>query len=83
LEITLDAGTLLRCRKLLVATGVVDNILRVEDIRAFYGTSGFHCPYCNGWEMRDRGLAVYGRGPPKCRINRSPEDSEHRCHPVH
>lgn len=27
-----------------------------------YGRSVFHCPYCDGWEVRDRPLAIYGRG---------------------
>src|SRR6185503_4516872 len=27
-----------------------------------YGTSAFHCPYCDGWEVRDQPLAVYGPG---------------------
>jgi thioredoxin reductase len=55
-------GTILRARKLLLATGVVDEIPRIEGIREFYGRSVFHCPYCDGWEVRDRPLAVYGRG---------------------
>ena len=49
-------------RKLLLATGVVDTLPEIDGLRAFYGTSVFHCPYCDGWEMRDQPLAVYGRG---------------------
>jgi len=49
-------------RKLLLATGVVDELPKVEGIDKFYGRSVFHCPYCDGWEMRDRAIAVYGRG---------------------
>jgi thioredoxin reductase len=51
-----------RSRKLLIATGVVDNLPDVPGFRDFYGVSVFHCPYCDGWEVRDRPLAVYGRG---------------------
>src|SRR5206468_3812559 len=50
-EVSLEAGTLLSCRKLLVATGVVDDIPRIDGIHALYGASVFHCPYCDGWEM--------------------------------
>lgn len=49
-------------RKLLLATGVVDTLPEIDGLGAFYGTSVFHCPYCDGWEMRDQPLAVYGRG---------------------
>ncbi len=49
-------------RKLLLATGVVDELPEIEGIADFYGRSVFHCPYCDGWEMRDRPIAVYGRG---------------------
>jgi len=27
-----------------------------------FGSSVFHCPYCDGWEVRDQPLAIYGRG---------------------
>jgi thioredoxin reductase len=48
-------------RKLLLATGVVDTLPEIDGLSAFYGTSVFHCPYCDGWEMRDQPLAVYGQ----------------------
>ncbi len=49
-------------RKLLLATGVVDTLPEIEGLKQFYGRSVFHCPYCDGWEMRDQPLAVYGKG---------------------
>lgn len=60
--VTLQGGEQVTSRKLLLATGVVDNLPEVGGIREFYGTSVFHCPYCDGWELRDEPLAVYGRG---------------------
>jgi len=47
-------------RRLLIATGVVDNVPDVPGIQDFYGRSVFHCPYCDGWEVRGQPLAVYG-----------------------
>lgn len=61
-DVLLEGGTRLACRKLLIATGVVDRLPEIEGITGFYGRSVFHCPYCDGWEMRDQPLAVYGRG---------------------
>jgi thioredoxin reductase len=60
--VTLQGGGEVTSRKLLLATGVIDNLPDVGGIRDFYGTSVFHCPYCDGWELRDQPLAVYGRG---------------------
>jgi len=50
------------CRKLLLATGVVDRLPRIDGLKDFYGRSAFHCPYCDGWEVRDRRIVVYGKG---------------------
>lgn len=61
-EVTMADGTLLRTRKLLLATGVVDQLPDLAGFEEFYGRSVFHCPYCDGWEIRDQPLAIYGRG---------------------
>jgi thioredoxin reductase len=55
-------GTLLRTRKLLLATGVIDELPALDGLDALYGTSVHHCPYCDAWEWRDRPLAAYGEG---------------------
>jgi thioredoxin reductase len=49
-------------RTVLLATGVVDRIPKIPGIMDLYGRSVHHCPYCDGWEERDKRLAVYGRG---------------------
>jgi thioredoxin reductase len=61
-EVRLSTGDLLTTRKLLIATGVVDNVPDVPGLRELYGRSVFHCPYCDGWEVRDQPIAIYGRG---------------------
>jgi thioredoxin reductase len=60
-EVTVADGKRLRCRKLLIATGVVDELPPIDGIEAYYGRSVFHCPYCDGWESRDQPIAVYSR----------------------
>src|SRR5918992_3060418 len=55
-------GRQLSARKLLLATGVVDELPDLEGLAPLYGTSVHHCPYCDGWEWRDQPLAVYGCG---------------------
>jgi len=59
---TFADGSFVLSRKLLIATGVVDNLPEIPGFRDFYGISVFHCPYCDGWERRDKPLAIYGRG---------------------
>ena len=51
--------------KLLLAAGVVDALPQIEGLSALYGSGVFHCPYCDGWEVRDQPLAAYGRGDNK------------------
>ena len=60
--VTLEDGETVTARKLLLATGVVDNVPDIAGFRELYGRSVFHCPYCDGWEVRDQPLAVYGNG---------------------
>jgi thioredoxin reductase len=60
--VTLRDGSIVKCRKLLIATGVVDLLPELDGIEALYGRSVFHCPYCDGWEVRDQPLAAFGKG---------------------
>jgi thioredoxin reductase len=59
-ELSLADGSCVYARKLLLATGVVDDLPSIKGIEFFYGHSVFHCPYCDGWEVRDQPLAIYG-----------------------
>jgi len=61
-EIALDAGERVRGRKLILATGLTDELPPVPGAREFFGHGVYHCPYCDGWEFRDQLLAAYGRG---------------------
>ncbi|HET8837052.1 MAG TPA: NAD(P)/FAD-dependent oxidoreductase [Gemmatimonadales bacterium] len=56
-----EDGREIRSRKLLLATGVLDELPAIPGIEAFYGRSVHHCPYCDGWEWRDQPIASYGR----------------------
>jgi len=56
-----EKGRTYEAKKLLVATGLSDNLPQVEGFAAFYGKSVFHCPYCDGWEVRDRKIGIYAR----------------------
>jgi thioredoxin reductase len=60
-RVRLSDGTDQTARKLLLATGVVDHVPAIEGVNELYGRSIFHCPYCDGWEVRGQPLAIYGR----------------------
>jgi thioredoxin reductase len=59
--VTIGKSRTVRARKLLIATGLFDHLPRLAGIEEFFGTSVFQCPYCDGWEMRDAPIAVYGK----------------------
>ena len=61
-EVILDDGAVVRARKLLLATGVVDDLPDKPGFEEFWGRGVYHCPYCHGWEVRDRPLAVLNSG---------------------
>ena len=60
-RVTAAGGEEMRSRMLLVATGVVDRLPEFDDAERFYGRGLYHCPYCDGWEVRNRRLAAYGK----------------------
>lgn len=61
-SLTLSDGAAVRARKLILATGVADD-LPLESMRPRWGISVLHCPYCHGYEVRDRSLAVIANVP--------------------
>lgn len=56
-------GATVRGRRLLVTTGLVDELPDVPGLAALWGSDVLHCPYCHGWEVRDQPLGILGTGP--------------------
>lgn len=50
-------------RRLLVATGLVDELPDVPGVAERWGNDVLHCPYCHGWEVRDQAIGVLATGP--------------------
>ena len=61
--VTLADGHTVPTRRLLVATGLVDELPDVPGLRARWGRDVVHCPYCHGWEVRDQAIGVLASGP--------------------
>ncbi|MFJ5961653.1 NAD(P)/FAD-dependent oxidoreductase [Pseudarthrobacter oxydans] len=56
-------GTQLRGRRLLIATGLTDELPAVDGLRERWGRDVLHCPFCHGWEVRDQAIGILGNGP--------------------
>jgi thioredoxin reductase len=56
-------GTALSARRILLTTGVGDDLPAIPGVRERWGRDLLHCPYCHGWEVRDRPLGVLGTHP--------------------
>jgi thioredoxin reductase len=57
-ELTLADGATERAARLVVATGLHDHLPDIPGLRERWGTDVVHCPFCHGWEIRDRAIAV-------------------------
>ncbi len=62
-EATLDDGTKLRGRLLLITTGLVDELPDIPGLRERWGKDVLHCPFCHGWEVQDQAIGIVGNGP--------------------
>ena len=60
--LTLADGSSERARRVLLATGMDYRPPELPGVRERWGRSVFHCPFCHGWEVRERPLAVLDRG---------------------
>ena len=61
--VELADGRSVRSRRLLVTTGLVDELPDVPGVRELWGSDVLHCPYCHGWEVRDRAVGVLSTSP--------------------
>jgi thioredoxin reductase len=61
--VTLAEGSVTRARRLLLATGLVDQLPPIDGLAELWGNSVLHCPYCHGFEVRGQALAVLGGDP--------------------
>ncbi|MFJ3904841.1 NAD(P)/FAD-dependent oxidoreductase [Streptomyces sp. NPDC090025] len=51
-------GRRVRARRLIVTTGLADELPGIGGVAARWGRDVLHCPYCHGWEVRDRAFGV-------------------------
>jgi thioredoxin reductase len=62
-RVVLADGRAVRARRLLVTTGLVDELPGIPGMAERWGRDVVHCPYCHGWEVRDQAIGVLASGP--------------------
>ena len=62
-RLTLATARAVRARRLLVTTGLTDELPDIPGLAERWGHDVLHCPYCHGWEVRDQPIGVLGHGP--------------------
>lgn len=61
--VELAGGQRIRARRLLVTTGLADELPDVPGLAERWGRDVVHCPFCHGWEVRDQAIGVLATGP--------------------
>lgn len=62
--VSLASGTEVSGRRLLLATGLADELPDVPGLREQWGSRVLHCPYCHGYEVRSQRIVVLATAPP-------------------
>lgn len=57
-QVETENGEVYKAKKIILATGFKEDLPDIPGVKEFYGKSLFSCPFCDGWELRDRPLAV-------------------------
>lgn len=60
---TLADGSTIHARAVVLATGVTDELPPIPGLAERWGVTVLHCPYCHGWEVRDRTIGVLATSP--------------------
>ncbi|WP_375766240.1 NAD(P)/FAD-dependent oxidoreductase [Archangium gephyra] len=63
-RVVLAGGRSVECRRVLLATGMIDELPDLPGYRELWGRSIFQCPYCHGWEVKDRPWGLLATAAP-------------------
>ena len=62
-SVRLASGRTVVARRILLTTGLVDELPAIGGLAAAWGATVLHCPYCHGWEVRGQRIAILATGP--------------------
>ena len=61
-EITTENDDKFESKKLIFATGIVDEIPNIKGFQECWGISLIHCPYCHGYEFKNKKTGIIANG---------------------
>lgn len=61
-EVTTEKGEKFYSKKLIIATGIIDEIPNIKGFKESWGISLIHCPYCHGYEYKGKKTAIIANG---------------------
>lgn len=61
-EVTTEKGEKFYSKKLIIATGITDEIPNIKGFKESWGISLIHCPYCHGYEYKGKKTAIIANG---------------------
>ena len=61
--VRLASGATIRSRRLVLASGVIDELPDIQGLRERWGSTVLHCPYCHGYEVGGQRLGVLATSP--------------------
>jgi thioredoxin reductase len=64
-ELVADSGAVVHAKTIILATGLKETLPAIVEIHDYYGKSLFPCPYCDGWELREKPLVVISEDGPR------------------
>lgn len=62
-QLQTGSGFQFEARKLILAAGLKETLPAIPNIESYYGKSLFSCPYCDGWELKDKPIVVIADTP--------------------
>src|SRR5260370_33291367 len=57
-NLVVDVSTIIQAKPIILATAMRETLPAIEGIHEYYGKSLFGCPYCDGWELKDKLLII-------------------------
>ncbi|UFH33253.1 NAD(P)/FAD-dependent oxidoreductase [Chryseobacterium sp. C-71] len=61
-EITTEKGEKFNSKKLIIATGIIDEVPNIKGFQESWGISLIHCPYCHGYEYKGKKTGIIANG---------------------
>ena len=61
-EITTENGERFSSKKIIVATGIIDEVPDIKGFQESWGISLIHCPYCHGYEYKGKKTGIIANG---------------------